>query len=328
MADGRYARHRYPVQVIAPTIVIAGSPTALGGHFAGMETGPTELRRLGLRDRLAASHALAGVTWLDHGDAANDPGWAPDPDLRAKNRDLIVEYLGRLASHVQTGLVQGGDDARLLLLGGDCTSHPGAMAGIRRARPDIRLGLAWFDAHGDFNTPDTTPSGNVWGMPFAMACGHGDPALVTACEAPSVAERDAALFGGQVLDETESRMLAASGVAQFGSGMLSDPAGQAAVAAWGAIVAERIDAWYIAFDMDALDASGRWAVAMPEPDGLALETAVASVRAIATSGAPVIGFGATAVMHRDGADMNATIDGVAALAEAALAEAVPAAPAG
>ena len=324
MADRPPPRHRYPDVVIAPTIVIAGSPTALGGHFAGMDEGPLELRRGGLRDRLAARPALGGVTWLDHGDAANDPGWAPDPDPRAKNRDRIVDYLGRLASHVQTGLVQGGEDARLLVLGGDCTSHAGAMAGIRRARPDIRLGLAWFDAHGDFNTPDTTPSGNVWGMPFAMACGRGDPALVAAAEGPTVAERDAALYGGQVLDETESRMLAASGVAQFGSGMLADPAGHAAASAWARAVAERIDAWYIAFDMDALDASGRWAVATPEPDGLALETAISAVRGVATSGAPVIGFGATAVMARVDADMDATIDAIAALAEAALAEVVPA----
>jgi arginase len=293
----------------------------LGGHFGGMESSPLELRRLGLRDRLAARPALSGVTWLDHGDAANDPGWVADHDPRAKNRDRIVDYLGRLASHVQTGLVQGGDDARLLVLGGDCTSHAGALAGIRRARPDITLGLAWFDAHGDFNTPDTTPSGNVWGMPFAIACGRGDAALVAAAEAPTVAARDAALFGGQVLDETESRMLAASGVAQFGSGMLADPAGQAAAAAWAKVVAERIDAWYIAFDMDALDAAGHWAVAMPEADGLALPAAVTAVRAVATSGAPVIGFGATAVMQRDGADMDATIDAIAALAEAGLADA-------
>jgi arginase len=306
-----------------PTIVIAGSPTALGGHFAGMERGPTELRRLGLRDRLAARPALAGTTWLDHGDAANDQGWVADDDPRAKNRDRIVAYLGRLATHVQTGLVQGGDDVRLLVLGGDCTTHAGAMAGIRRARPDIRLGLAWFDAHGDFNTPETTPSGNVWGMPFALACGRGDPALVAAAEGPTVRELDAALFGGQVLDETESRMLAASGVAQFGPGMLADPAGQAAAAVWSATVAGRIDAWYIAVDMDVLDAAGGWAVAMPEPDGLSLETALATVRTIASSGAPVIGFGATAVMRRDDADIDATIDAVAALAEAALAEAPP-----
>jgi arginase len=305
------------------TIVIVGSPTALGGHFGGMERAPTMLRHLGLPDRLAARRGLAEMDWLDHGDAANDPGWVDDPDPRAKNLDLICAYLGRLASHVQTGLVQGaaGDDtdAALLVLGGDCTTHAGAMAGIRRARPGIRLGLAWFDAHGDFNTPDTTPSGNVWGMPFAMAVGRGDPRLVTAAEGPSVRALDAGLFGGQILDETESRMLAASGVAQFGPGMLADPAGAAAVRAWASTVSGRIDAWYVAFDLDALDASGRWAIAMPELDGLSLDTAVATVRTIATSGAPVIGFGATAVMEREGADTRATVEGVAALAEAALA---------
>ena len=137
-----------------------------------------------------------------------------------------------------------------LVLGGDCTSHAGALAGIRRARPGIRLGLAWFDAHGDFNTPDTTPSGNVWGMPFAMACGRGDPDLVAAVDGPTVGETDAGLFGGQVLDETESRMLAASGVASFGAGMLADDAGRAAVAGWSAAVAGRIDGWYIAVDLD------------------------------------------------------------------------------
>jgi arginase len=304
------------------TIVIAGSPTALGGHFGGMERGPALLRELGLRDRLAARPGLAGTTWLDHGDAANDPGWLADPDPRAKNVDRIVAYLGRLAAHVESGLQQAdGDVGGLLILGGDCTSHTGAMAGIRRARPGIRLGLAWFDAHGDFNTPDTKPSGNVWGMPFAMACGRGDERLVEAADGASVRTLDAGLFGGQVLDETESRMLAASGVAQFGAGMLGDPAGQAAVAGWAASVSRRVDGWYIAFDMDALDASGRWAVAMPEPNGLAAESAVETVRTIATSGAPVIGFGATAVMDRDGADLGGTMEAVAGLAEAALAPA-------
>jgi arginase len=304
------------------TIVIVGSPTALGGHFAGMERGPAALRQAGLWTRLAARPGSTGTTWLDHGDAANDPGWAADPDPRMKNRDRIIGFLGRLATHVQTGLVQAGDDGRLLAIGGDCTTHPGAMAGIRRARPGIRLGLAWFDAHGDFNTPETTPSGNVWGMPFAMACGRGDPGLLAACEAPSARELDAALFGGQVLDERESRMLAASGVAQFGSGMLGDAAGLAAAAAWAAEVSRGIDAWYVAFDLDALDASGGWAVAMPEPHGLSLDDAVRAVRTIAHSGAPVIGFGATAAMPRDDGDMDATANAVAVLTEAALGDLV------
>lgn len=304
--------------VVRP-VVIAGSPTALGGHFGGMERTPAELRRLGLAERLAARPGLAGVAWADHGDAANDPGWVADPDPRAKNRDRIAAYLPRLATHVATGLGAARADARLLLLGGDCTSHAGALAGIRRARPGIRLGLAWFDAHGDFNTPDTTPSGNVWGMPFAMAVGRGDPDLLAACDAPTVDPANAALLGGHVLDETESRMLAASPVAHFGSGMLGRDSGRAALGAWAAAVAAHIDGWYVAFDLDALDRAGGWALAMTEPDGITLETAVAALRTLAGAGRPVLGIGATAVMFGAGGDAERTVDAVAMLAEAALA---------
>ncbi len=144
------------------------------------------------------------------------------------------------------------------ILGGDCTAHAGAMAGLRAARPDARYAIAWFDAHGDFNTPDTTPSGNVWGMPFAMLCGRGDPDLVAAADGPTVMEQDAALFGGQVLDETESRMLAASRVAQFrGRDARRRRPGVAAVEGWARSVATRVDGIYIAFDMDCLDGAER-----------------------------------------------------------------------
>jgi arginase len=303
---------------IRDPIVVAGSPTALGGHFAGMERGPAELRARGLLKRLAAQPAFARTSFRDHGDARNDPGWAPDPDPRMKNRALLLDYLPRLAGHVEAGLAASGPGARLLVLGGDCTSHAGAMAGIRRARPGIRLGLAWFDAHGDFNTPDTTPSGNIWGMPFAMACGRGDADLVAAVDGPTVREADAGLFGGQVLDETESRMLAASGVASFGAGMLADDAGRAAVAGWSVAVAGRIDGWYIAVDLDVLDGAEGWAVAMPEPDGMSLPTAIEVIRVIAGSAAPVVAFGATAVMTRAGSDIEKTVDAVAALTAAAL----------
>jgi arginase len=309
------------VRPMGDRIVVVGSPTALGGHFGGMERTPGVLRDHGLLDRAAERPRLASATWSDHGDVPNDPGWVADPDPRAKNRALLTAYLPRLAAHVARSLADGDEGSpngtRLLVLGGDCTSHPGAMAGLRRARRGLRLGLAWFDAHGDFNTPDSTPSGNVWGMPFAMACGRGDTDLVGAVDGPSVREADAALFGGQVLDETESRMLAAASVAQFGAGMLADPAGQAAVRAWAGTVARRIDGWYIAFDLDALDASGDWSVAMPEADGLELDVAVRTVAAIASAGAPVMGFGASAAMEGTG-DMRGTVDAIAQLTEAAL----------
>ncbi|MEO8230030.1 MAG: arginase family protein [Chloroflexota bacterium] len=305
---------------MAGRIVMVGSPTALGGHFDGMERTPIELRALGLEARLRARPGLAGTDLRDTGDVDNQPGWAPDPDTRAKNRERIGAYLPRLANHVAAGLrARPGEpaDARLLVVGGDCTSHAGAMAGIRRARPGTRLGIAWFDAHGDFNTPATTPSGNVWGMPFAMICGRGDAGLLAACDAPTAREEDAALLGGQVLDEPESRMLAASRVAHFGAGMLGTDGGQAALAAWARTVAGRVDGFYVAFDLDALDASGHWAVAMPEHGGMSLETAVTAIRSMATAGL-VVGFGATAVLIGRGGDPEQTVDAVATLAEASL----------
>ena len=70
------------------------------------------------------------------------------------------------------------------MVGGDCTSHAGAMAGLKRRFPASRLAIAWFDAHGDFNIPTTTPSSMLWGMPFAMLCGRGDAALVAQRSGP------------------------------------------------------------------------------------------------------------------------------------------------
>jgi arginase len=306
---------------VRSSIALIGSPTALGGHFGGMEATPQALRAAGLVDRIRARPGLANTPITDHGDTRNEPGWAPDPDPRAKNRGLIAGYLPRVAALVQDALTSE-PDAALHVLGGDCTTHAGAMAGLgaalgeRLGRP-ARLAIAWFDAHGDFNTPDTTPSGNVWGMPFAMLLGRGETDLVAACQGPTAREEDAALLGGQVLDEAESRMLAASRVAQFGSGMLGTTAGQAAVRAWAGVVGERCDGLYIAFDLDAIDASEGLSLAMPEPYGISLETAITSVHALADA-IPVIGIGTTAAMRRPDLDFDVTVVAIARLVEAAL----------
>jgi arginase len=302
------------------SIAIVGVPTALGGHLRGMERTPARLRELGLLDLLRARPGLAGIESHDVGDLSIEPGFRPDADPRAKNRAAICEFLPRERDLV-AGSLAGGDpsNTRLMILGGDCIAHAGAMAGFRTARPAARFAIAWFDAHGDFNTPDTTPSGNVFGMPFAMLCGRGDPDLVAAADGPSVMEQDAALFGGQVLDDTESRALASSRIAHFGAGMLGTSAGQAAVEGWAGTVTARVDGIYIAFDMDCLDAAGEWAVAMPESDGLALETALATIRILAAM-MPIVGFGATTV-NLDNGDAARTVDAVARLAEAAFAPA-------
>jgi arginase len=275
-----------------------------------MAGAPGELRRRGLLDRLRA----AGLRLRDDGDVPIEPAYRDDADPRAKNRASIAEYLPREAAMV-AGSLAGGE--RLLILGGDCCAHAGAMAGLRRARPERRLAIAWFDAHGDFNTPDTTPSGHVWGMPFAMLCGRGEPDLVAACDGPSVEERHAALLGGQVLDEPESRAISASPIAHFGAGMLGTPGGLAALGAWAAAVGDEVDGLYVAIDHDALDADEvAWSVTMPETGGMRLRTAIAAVRVLAAA-IPVVGYGATA-MSFDRGDGERTVEAAAHLAEAAL----------
>ena len=297
-------------------ISVLGVPTALGGHLSGMELAPAGLRELGVVERLRAR--LDDPVIHDVGDLTIEPGFFPDTDPRAKNADRIAEFLPRERAAVHSAI---GDnrDARLFLVGGDCTAHAGAMAGLRDAWPGDALAIAWFDAHGDFNTPDTTPSGCVWGMPFAMLCGRGDPDLVAACDGPTVHEEYAALIGGQVLDEQESRMLASSSVAHFGAGMIQREPGLVALSAWAREVARSVAGIYIAIDMDCLDASGGWAVTYPEPDGLSLETALGAVERLARE-IQVVGFGATGVTLANG-DADATADAIAALAAAAFANA-------
>jgi arginase len=297
-------------------IVVVGIPTALGGHLPGMEEAPATMRRLGLVDRVSAAVGVASADLRDAGDLKIDPGFAEDPDPRAKNRDRIVEFLPRERDLVARSLEAAGPASRLLILGGDCTAHAGAIAGLRAARPGAAFAIAWFDAHGDFNTPDTTPSGNVWGMPFAMLLGRGDDDLVGAADGPTVLEEHAALLGGQVLDETESRMLAVSRVAQFGAGMLASDGGIGALAGWAASVARHVEGIYIAFDHDALDGADGWALQMPEPHGLPLPIALRAVRTIAEA-VPVVGFGATGVNFTRGGDGPKTVDAIAALTAAA-----------
>jgi arginase family enzyme len=107
--------------------------------------------------------------------------------------------------------------------------------------------------------------------------------------------------------------------------MLGTDAGLAALDGWARTVAGRVDAFYVAFDLDALDAAGDWALAMPEPNGIGLETALAAVRTIAAAG-PVIGFGATAILIGRGGDPDRTLDAVVRLADAALGDRTTIAP--
>ena len=128
---------------------------------------------------------------------------------------------------------------RPIVLGGCCCAHVGAVEGLA-ARYD-RLGVVWLDAHGDLNTPESSPSGNEWGMPLRMLIDAG-----------AVDAHDVALVGTRNLDPPEVEFIAAAGI--------DDDVGR---------VLGQVDAVYVALDCDVL-APGEIAVSMPEPGGMRL----------------------------------------------------------
>jgi arginase len=126
---------------------------------------------------------------------------------------------------------------RPLVLGGCCCAHVGAVRAL--ARRHGRIGVVWIDAHGDLNTPESSPSGNTWGMPLRMLIDAGD-----------VRSEDVILLGARNLDAPEEVFIAESGVRRE----LGDLSGKV----------------YVALDCDVIE-PGELDVFMPEPDGIGLD---------------------------------------------------------
>jgi arginase family enzyme len=155
---------------------------------------------------------------------------------------------------------------RPLVLGGCCCSHVGAIEGLS-ARFD-RLALVWFDAHGDLNTPESSRSGNQWGMPLRMALDAG-----------SIRVEDTVLVGARNLDPPEEEFIRESELATGADAIDT--------------VLEGADAVYVAFDADVIDPSELPSF-MPEPQGMSLDEAERLLRAVAEH-ATVAGVGLTGV---------------------------------
>jgi arginase len=150
---------------------------------------------------------------------------------------------------------------RPLILGGCCCSHVGAVEGL--AARHERLGIVWFDAHGDLNTPESSPSGNEWGMPLRMIIDGG-----------AIDPQDVALVGARNLDPPEVDFIAAAGIHDDLQAVL-----------------DRVDCVYVAIDVDVFEPS-ELAVFMPEPGGPTLaevERQLARIR----EGGTVVGAGLT-----------------------------------
>lgn len=176
----------------------------------------------------------------------------PYPETAVVARDSLAEQTGELTAVLPE---------RPIVLGGCCCAHVGAVRGLA-GRVD-RLAVVWIDAHGDLNTPDTSPSGNLWGMPLRMLLDDG-----------VVAPEDVALVGARSLDPPERDYLDETGI--------DDSLDRALRSA---------DAVYVALDLDALDPAAV-EVFVPEPDGPTVEQ-IETVLHDAASRATLAGIGVT-----------------------------------
>jgi len=178
----------------------------------------------------------------------------PYPEAGVVDEDTLTEQTLALACSLPE---------RPLIVGGCCCAHVGAVEAL--ATRVGRLGIVWLDAHGDLNTPETSPSGNLWGMPLRMLIDSG-----------TVAAEDIALVGARSLDPPEEAFIAESGL-RFGEEGIVE-------------ALEGVDAVYVAFDCDVLEPDCGVSMFMPEPGGMTPEAAEAVLAGVARR-KPVAGLG-------------------------------------
>jgi arginase len=188
------------------TVTIVGAPLDLGQGRRGVDMGPSAIRYAGLEERLTSF----GRTVVDRGNVA-----APQPealavvDERARFLPEILEACARLGELVRDVASEGSIP---LVLGGDHSIALGTLAGLRAAAGQPG-GVVWIDAHGDLNTPASSPSGNVHGMPLAAALGlAGDGFAHPSLELPAVEAERVVLVGVRSLDAAERTLIREHGL--------------------------------------------------------------------------------------------------------------------
>ena len=235
---------------IGRRVSILGVPLGFGSSLAGVDIGPAALRVARLNQRIAQ----LGFEVRDLGDLrVARPQSAGEQAGKANYLDEISAVCEEVAVEVEKILNAG---ELPLILGGDHSIAIGSIAGVAsflRERNET-LGLIWFDAHADMNRPETTPSGNIHGMPLAALLGYGLPELThVAGFAPKLDPRFCAHIGARDLDQGERELIRELGIRFFTMREI-DERGMSVCLDEAIAIASRASGGYaVTFDVDALD---------------------------------------------------------------------------
>lgn len=252
-------------------VKIVGVPMDLGQQRRGVDMGPSAVRYAGLYDRIEQlGHAVH--------DAGNIPVAGRDEDDVRRERWVETAGGGLRHLHAVTAACRGiyalasaCDAADFpIFLGGDHSMAIGTISGMAAKGP---LGVIWIDAHGDFNTPETSPSGNIHGMPMAVLTGLGHPDLVNlGTPGAKLRAQDIVMIAIRDLDLQERIALSHSGIIVYTMRDI-DELGMATVARRALARLNRLPRIHVSLDMDALDPSIAAGVGTPVTGGLTFREA-------------------------------------------------------
>ena len=239
----------YPASVLKskPTIELIGAPQDLGQVHRGVDMGPSAVRVAGVIPRLQS----LGFAVIDRGniDCAT-MATAEEGDPSARFLGPVVRDSQALAAAVES-VVRAGNFP--LVIGGDHSIAVGTMGGAAAVEP--RQGLLWIDAHADYNTPETSPSGNIHGMPVAAILGHGPEALVrVGGVSPKALDDHTVIIGLRSVDRGEAERLEASNITYFTMHDIDLRGIQSILEeAFSVLTADGVDRVHLSFDADAID---------------------------------------------------------------------------
>jgi len=248
--------------MVDKTIDIIGIQMDLGAVRKGVDMGPSAIRHAGLIEKIEdLEHDVS-----DKGDIV--PAVA-DGEGSPKMRYLkeINEANGKLYEMVNLSHKKGNFP---LILGGD---HCIAAGSVSASLDNFGLiGIIWIDAHGDFNDPDITPSGNMHGMPLSAVCGLG-PDLMVEFTDKRVNPKNVVIVGARALDREERKKLREAGVSIFGMDDIHTLGMTEIMLQAIRIATEGTNGFHLSFDMDALDPSEAPGVGTPVLNGLTIREA-------------------------------------------------------
>lgn len=263
------------------TISLLGFPMDLGADRRGVDMGPSAIRIADITGRLAA----LGYTVMDEGDIqvkTQEVQTIKDPTL--KYLPEIRRACERLAKSVKNILDR---DHFPLILGGDHSMSIGSLAGIAAhcREQNKRLGVVWIDAHADMNTPDSTPSGNIHGMPLSVSMGYGSPLLTNIMGfAPKLDPSNVALVGIRSVDPGERTLIKSCKVQAYTMPDLDKKGMYTVMKNVLRHMKEHVDHVHVSFDLDSVDPTLVKGVGTPVPGGLSYREIHLAMEMIAESG--------------------------------------------